>query len=164
MDSLQTARLSLSALTETDAGFILQLVNTEGWLAFIGDRNVHTEEDALVYVKKIIADPNYKYWVVRIKNTAEPIGTVSFIQRNYLDHPDIGYAFMPHFGKKGYALEAASAVMDHLVADPAISTILATVRPGNVNSIRLLEKLGLHFVKQIEVDGNEPLLYQYSNT
>lgn len=164
MDTLQTARLTLSALTLKDARFILQLVNTEGWLEFIGDRNVHTEEEALMYVEKIIIDPNYQYWVVRIIETAEPIGTVSFIRRDYLDYPDIGYAFLPQFGKKGYAWEAAGAVMDYLVANPAITTILATVKPGNINSIRLLEKLGLHFVQQIEVNGNQPLLYQFSNT
>lgn len=162
MNTFNTERLSLSYLTSADAEFIKELVNSAGWLEFIGDRNVNTTDDALTYVNKIINDPNFQYWVVRLKETGVPIGTLSFIQRDYLEHPDIGYAFLPQFGKKGYAQEAASVVMESLIANPQIKTVLATVKPGNLSSIRLLEKLGLHYVKQIEVNGNHPLLYAYN--
>ena len=40
-----TERLSLERLSDNDADFILELVNTAGWLKFIGDRNVKTKED-----------------------------------------------------------------------------------------------------------------------
>jgi hypothetical protein len=43
---LFTERLSITSLSTTDAKFISELVNTEGWLKFIGDRKIHSPEDA----------------------------------------------------------------------------------------------------------------------
>ena len=48
-----TARLVLDNVAPGDAEFILRLVNTAGWLRFIGDRNIRTAEDARAYVQKI---------------------------------------------------------------------------------------------------------------
>ena len=48
---LATDRLTLRPFTNADAGFIVELVNTPGWLEFIGDRNIHTEEDAINYLQ-----------------------------------------------------------------------------------------------------------------
>ncbi len=39
----KTNRLTLRKLEEKDCSFILELLNTEGWLKFIGNRNVHNE-------------------------------------------------------------------------------------------------------------------------
>ena len=41
-----TDRLLLDSLTPDDTEFILELVNTAGWLRFIGDRNIRTVDDA----------------------------------------------------------------------------------------------------------------------
>jgi [ribosomal protein S5]-alanine N-acetyltransferase len=47
---IETDRLTLSKVTEDDASFILALLNTPGWLKFIGDRGVKTIEDAQKYI------------------------------------------------------------------------------------------------------------------
>jgi len=81
---LATERLSLDALTVEDWGFIQELLNTKGWLQFIGDRNIHSREDAVNYINKTNGTPNFYYWVVRLADTLEPIGIISFIKRDYL--------------------------------------------------------------------------------
>ena len=43
---LETERLRLREFTLNDAAFIIELLNSPGWLQFIGDRNVKTEEQA----------------------------------------------------------------------------------------------------------------------
>ena len=160
-NTISTNRLSLDILTEGDAGFIIEIVNSKGWLQFIGDRNVHSKEDAIVYIHKILATPNLYYWVVRIKEESIPIGIVSFIKRTYLDNFDIGFALLPGFAGKGYAYEAANGVLSIVKTDPVYKTILATTIPSNLSSIKLLGRLGLHFEKEIEV-GNEKL-HIYTN-
>src|SRR5258705_11301689 len=106
---LLSERLSTTALNTTDAKFILELVNTEGWLKYIGDRNIHSHEDVLSYIRKITGSSNISFWVVRLRQTNTPVGILSLIKREHLDHPDIGFAFLPSFENRGYGYEQAKA-------------------------------------------------------
>jgi ribosomal-protein-alanine N-acetyltransferase len=156
---METARLALSRLTLEHAAFILELLNTEGWLRNIGDRNVHTLEDAQKYIMKIQENENIRYWAVRLKEEKAEIGIITLIKRDYLEQHDIGFAFLPRYAKQGYAREAAQTVMDWWLEHAEPKNILATTIKDNHNSIRLLEKLGLHFLKTIVVGEDELLLY-----
>ena len=44
--------------------------------------------------------------------------------------------------------------------NPRYSPVLATTVPQNINSIKLLTKLGLHFEKEIEVEGEKLHIYK----
>lgn len=157
--NLTTERLSLQALTTEDFAFIQELVNTEGWLRFIGDRSVHSKEDAIGYINKINSAPNIHYWVVRLLENQAPIGVVTFIKRDYLDHFDIGFAFLPPHNGKGYAYEAANKVLATVRLQPEHAVVLATTLPDNTPSIKLLTRLGLHFEKELAVDGKTVRVY-----
>ncbi len=157
--SIETSRLLITPLTITDSVFILELVNTAGWLTFIGDRNVHTTTEAAAYIQKILDNKNIVYWVVKQKDVGEKMGVISYIKRDYLAHPDIGFAFLPRFGKKGFAFEAANAVLQQLMVAAGLKHILATTIPENKSSISLLKKLGLCFEKELEID--KQLLHIY---
>ena len=139
MKPLLTERLSIEPLTLEDTAFILELVNTEGWLRFIGDRQVHSEMDAREYIQKIIDNSNTDYSLVKRKEDQTKIGIITFIQRDYLNSPDIGFAFLPDFANKGYAFEATKAVLDNLQETKHLTHILATTIPENQNSIKLLK-------------------------
>ncbi len=152
----RTSRLCLHKVDVSDNTFIFKLVNSPGWLKFIGNRNVNSSEDAIPYIRKIQSTPNLTYWVVSITQTNEAIGIISFIKREYLDHHDIGFAFLPEFNGKGYAYEAAHAVREELIKKPEHNTILAVTLPENVASIKLVKKLGMQFEKEIEL-GSEKL-------
>jgi [ribosomal protein S5]-alanine N-acetyltransferase len=156
-----TQRLVLNLITEADDDFMRTLVNTEGWLKFIGDRNVHSKQDAIAYIQRIKNTPNLFYWVVRLKDNDTPLGIISFIKRSYLEHFDIGFAFLTEYNGCGYAYEAAEKVLSIASKKLEYSTILATTIPQNIASIKLLNKLGLHFEREIEV-ANETL-HVYSN-
>jgi [ribosomal protein S5]-alanine N-acetyltransferase len=160
-DQISTARLTLQLISTDDHAFIRQLVNSKGWLAFIGDRNVHSTEDAIAYINKIINTKDLYYWVVKIKDTDTSAGIISFLKRSYLDHFDIGFAFLPQFHGFGYAYEAVKEVMQIVSKNPLHQTVLATTVPNNIKSIELLIKLGLKFEKEVEVEKDK--LYVYTN-
>jgi [ribosomal protein S5]-alanine N-acetyltransferase len=149
----KTTRLLLRKLTAIDAGFIFELVNTAGWIKFIGDRNIKTSGDADKYIQKIITNPNINYRVVTLRDTETAIGLVTFIKRDYLDHHDIGFAFLPAYNKQGYAFEATKEVLNDLLKTDEHATILATTIPENSSSIQLLKKLGFSFSKEINHEG-----------
>ena len=154
-----TERLLLNELNTGYTDFIFELVNTAEWKKFIGERNINNKEDALAYTQKIIDNPNISYWVVQLKEQQIPIGIITIIKRDYLPHRDIGFAFLPAYGKKGYATEAANIILNDLVTDENCTTVLATTIQENSNSIQLLEKLGLSFSEHITHDGETLLLY-----
>lgn len=154
--TITTNRLLLEPLSPNDNDFIVELVNSEGWLRYIGDRKIHSLEDAAAYIQKINDNPDITYWVAKLKEDFIPIGIVTLIKRAYLEHHDIGFAFLPAFTNHGYAFEATQEVLSHISCNAGHSHILATTLPENKSSIRLLEKLGLQLSKEIEV-GNEKL-------
>ncbi len=156
---LITNRLSIKPLTVTDSSFILTLVNTEGWIKFIGNRNITSEVEAGAYIKKILENKNISYWVVSLKENEDKIGVITYIKRDYLEYHDIGFAFLPNFSGKGYAWEAANAVLNELIQTHNISHILATTVPENMSSVKLLKKLGLAYEKEIEVDKEKLHVY-----
>lgn len=163
LENFTTERLILNALSHNDTAFIYELVNTPEWIRFIGQRHVTNHEDATNYINRILYNINADYTTVRLKDSLTPIGVITFLQRDYLPHPDIGFAFLPQFGKKGYAYEAAKVVLDSLKQVNSHKTLLATTLPDNVNSIHLLEKLNLQFDKEISVGEEKLLLYTTSD-
>jgi ribosomal-protein-alanine N-acetyltransferase len=158
-----TPRLLLSSLALTHDEFILALVNTPGWLRFIGDRNIHSAEDARAYINKIIQNPNYHYWMVELTDEHIPIGVITFIKRDYLEFPDIGFAFLPAYAKMGYAFEATTVVLNYLSAETLFRQLLAITIPGNVDSISLLTRLGFELKSETEVDREKLLVYEFGS-
>lgn len=157
--SLITPRLELNSLTTADSELIAILVNTPEWVRFIGQRNITTKALADQYVSKIIDNTAIDYWVVRLTGDGTPIGIITFIKRDYLDHQYIGFAFLSDYCKKGYAFEATAAVLKEIKRDSKHTNILATTVNDNINSIKLLEKLGLEFLEEITVEKELLLLY-----
>src|ERR1700712_3553247 len=138
-NNYQTNRLVLNTIDVNDAVFIAELVNTPEWLSFIGDRNIRTEQNAREYIQRIMDNPQSQYWVVRLANTKTSIGIVTLIKRDYLEHYDIGFAFLAAFTKKGYAQEATTVLLNDIIRNPFHTQVLATTVWKNVRSIKLLE-------------------------
>jgi ribosomal-protein-alanine N-acetyltransferase len=158
-----TPRLHLQELQPEDADFIIALVNTPEWITFIGNRNITSPDEALAYIHKIKSCPEYTYWVVRLSHTTVPIGIITFIQREYLPHPDIGFAFLPRYVGQGYAFEAAQVVLDALLKEVRYFQILATTVKENWKSIRLLEKLGMLWIEEISPENELLQVYGITN-
>ncbi len=160
LEKYTTERLIADTLEMSDAAFIRELTNSPGWLQFIGDRNIHSNDDAEKYIYKIQSNPAVNYRVVRLKQGNIPIGLITLIKRDYLEHRDFGFAFLPQFNGQGYATEAASAILLDLAA--RMPNLLAITLPENLTSIQLLKKLGFTFEK--EVDDNGETLMQFAVT
>lgn len=158
-NTFETQRLTLQPICPKDAAFILQLLNTEGWLQFIGNRQVNTQNDALNYIDKILATENLYYWTVTLKSSGVPAGLVSYMKRSYLPHFDIGFAFLPDYHGKGYAFEATTAVLTHVSTILHHQYVLATTVSGNAASIKLLERLNFCYSKTIETENDQLLVY-----
>lgn len=146
---LETERLLLRPVTTGDAPFILTLLNEPSFLHFIGDKKVRSLEDARQY---ILTGPIASYnqhdfglLCIELRDSQTPIGMCGLLKREELPAPDIGFAFLPDYWGRGFAFEAATAVMNDARARLKLNQILAIVNPDNDASIKLLERLGLRF-------------------
>ena len=81
-------------------------------------------------------------YLVELKAVGEPIGMCGLIKRETLKDVDLGFSFLPGYWGKGYAFEAASAVLSYANRTLGLSRIVAITSPDNVPSGKLLEKLG----------------------
>lgn len=165
---LETGRLRLREFTLEDTGFIIELLNSPGWLQFIGDRRVQTKEQAMDYLQsgplKSYRENGFGLSLVEGKESGVPMGMCGIIWRENLDTPDIGFAFLPAYEGKGYAFEMAGATLAYAKDVLGLATVAAITLPHNTRSIRLLEKLGLTFVKMFSFPGSEEQLLLYADS
>ncbi len=152
-NNIKTTRLLLKPLAITDVDFMQVLTNTEGWLHNIGDRNTATTEGALAYINKILAKRQSPHWVINLNSIDAPIGIVSYIKKEHLHHFDIGFALLPAYMGKGYAQEAAKAVLLRVAETTEHTTAAAETLQTNTSSITLLQRLG--FTLQQTTKSNE---------
>jgi len=165
---LETERLVIREFNLNDAEFIIQLVNNPTWIKFIGDRGVKTTEDAEKYLisgpLKSYAKYGYGLWAVIEKESKKPVGMCGLLKRDYLEYPDIGFAMMPEFAGNGFGYESAKATIDYAKNSLQLNILSAITVSHNVNSINLLNKLGLEFEKNIRIpnDKEELMLFNRS--
>ena len=170
MNVLETDRLTLRRLTAEDAEFILGLLNQPSFLRFIGDRGVRTLDDARAYILNgpvaMYARHGVGLYLTALKEGGAPIGLCGLIKRETLEDIDIGFAFLPEFWGRGYAVEAAAAVLAHGRDDLGLRRIVAITAQDNQSSIRLLEKIGLTFERLIRLseEGPEINLFAWDKT
>jgi [ribosomal protein S5]-alanine N-acetyltransferase len=161
MHVLETDRLVLRRFTLDDAEFIFRLVNDPSWLRFIGDKNVHSLDDARRYLREGPLDmyQRYGFGMYRVEERASgtPAGMCGLIKRDTLPDVDVGYAFLPEFRGKGYAYEAAAAVLAHGNRVFGLRRIVAITTPSNETSIRVLEKAGMKFERLLELTPGDPV-------
>jgi [ribosomal protein S5]-alanine N-acetyltransferase len=146
---LETPRLILRKLTLNDAPFMVRLLNDPAFLKNIGDKGVRSDEDA----RRWLSDTHlasyekhgFGHYMVELKPDHTPIGMCGLIKREALDEIDVGFALLPEFWSRGYAHEAAAAVMVYGRNQLGLSRIVGFASPGNTGSIRVLQKLGLKF-------------------
>jgi RimJ/RimL family protein N-acetyltransferase len=154
---IDTPRLRLTELGEDDAGFVLALLNTEGFLRHIGDRGVRSLDDARRYLREgplaSYAEHGHGLWKVTRKADGVAVGVSGLVRRASLPRPDLGYAFLPEHTGRGLASEAGAAVLAHAFGVLRLPQVLAIVSPGNEASVRVLAKLGMREWGLRDFDG-----------
>jgi RimJ/RimL family protein N-acetyltransferase len=155
---IETERLILRHLSTGDAEFILRLLNEPSWLRFIGDKGVRTVEDARAYILRgpveMYSRLGFGLWLVVLKEESASIGICGLIKRDALEDVDIGFAFLPEYWGKGYAFEAACAVLEYGKNVLGLHRIVAITSVDNDSSVKLLEKLGLRFEGMLKLSDN----------
>ena len=147
----------------SDADFVIELVNSPGWLTYIGDRNIKTRADAEQYLTNgPIASYNthgFGLSIVEEYLSGHPLGICGLLKREYLPAPDLGFAFLPKHEGKGFAFEASTAYLTSYTEGNSLKPVYAITLRENTRSIALLTRLGFLFDQEIKPDKEPLLLY-----
>ena len=163
---IETERLRLRAVTIDDTELMLAVWNDPAFMRNVMDRGIRTLEQAEEALQegalKLFADFGYGPYCMSLKPDGTMIGICGLFKRENLDDPDIGFAVLPDYCGKGYASEAAAAVVNYARDDLGLGVLTAIVSPDNSASIGLIENLGLRFERMITMPGEEEAIRLYS--
>ena len=161
MSILETDRLILSELKTKDAKFIHKLYNDQDFINYIGDKGIHSVQDALSFIntglKQSYKNHGHGLYLVKLKDETS-IGVCGLLKRDDLDLPDIGFAILPDYRRMGFIYEASKAVIEDAKNRLHLDSLFAITTPDNNGSINLLKKLGFTLKDIIKRDkNNEPI-------
>ena len=150
---LRTARLDLRPISPDDVEVVVAVYGDPETMTTMPWRLLPDRAAAEAWLEdrlSDLADTGHGYSVVTDR-AGTLIGLCGFMPRG--EQFEIGWVICePHSGS-GFATEAAAAV----VSSASDRAIFAAIRPGNLASIRVAEKIGLHFDRE-DQDEHGPLL------
>lgn len=158
MRPIESERLRLRVIEpDRDAAPMLALLNDPGFLRFIGDRKVRSEEQAREYIALRVlhsyALNGYGMYAIERLSDGAWLGNAGLVRRDGLPGPDIGYAVLSRFAGQGYAGEAARAVARHARVTLGLQDLYGITDLDNVASGRILLGLGMQSRGIIQLPG-----------
>ncbi|MBO0848440.1 MAG: GNAT family N-acetyltransferase [Pseudonocardia sp.] len=108
--------------------------------------------------------PDLGPWLIERKSDQAIIGTVSCARTADPSEVTVGYDLAPSCWGDGYATEALTAVVAHLLSVPAVWRVCAETRADHLASRRVMEKSGLRWMRDevVDHDGRDVKLAHYA--
>ena len=145
---IQTPRLLLRAIEETDADALFRLDSNLRVHQFLGNQPVKTIDEVRAIIRTIhqqYLENGIGRLAVIDKETNEFLGWSGLKWETSIrpeaPYYDLGYRFVPEAWGKGIATEAAEASLEFGFRDLGIRTIGAAAHSDNLVSNRILKKL-----------------------
>jgi RimJ/RimL family protein N-acetyltransferase len=159
---IETERLLLRTWTPSDVPLMALIsANPVVMEHFPKTQDIKATEKLIIHINEHYNKYGYAAYAVEIKKSGEFIGFVglnhpSFDILNFIPKGlpivEIGWRLsLDHWGK-GYATEAAKAVLDYAFTVLNLDEIISFTTIGNVKSRRVMEKVGLHYDETDDFD------------
>lgn len=137
---LKTERLDLNMWEESDAVWLRKLIGERG----VEMPTIESVRSSLIEMRMKAIENGISLLTIRRRDEGDFIGYCGLIiGRATLEEPEIAYELFKSTHRKGYATEAASAVLEAAIATGR-HRLWSTVGAWNTASFRVLEKLGFH--------------------
>lgn len=154
--SIETDRLQLRPCTEDDIPDLHKLWTHPNVRGFIWDDVVITEEKAREVVARSIK--NYTehgagVWVAYSKSKDRLVGFCGLGHYGKQPEKEILYGIDPQLWGNGYATEVSLAMLRYAFDELGCQLVLAGADPLHEASFRVIDKLGMLFVRRVQADG-----------
>ena len=142
---LTTARLVLRPVTADDHAVLLAHWAAPDVRRFLFDGAVLSAPEIGEAIEASVRDfptAGYGLWLINERDRPDLAGTAGLRPLEDLGL-EIFYSLAPAAWGKGYATEAARAVLEHALGPLGLTEVLAEVDEGNTASIAVIERLGM---------------------
>jgi RimJ/RimL family protein N-acetyltransferase len=142
---LCTERLVLHPVTADDHAVLLAHWGAPDVRRFLFDGAMLSAAEISEAIEDSTRDfgrAGYGLWLIHEKDPAGLVGTTGLRPLEDIGL-EIFYSLAPGSWGKGYATEAARAVLDHALGPLGLPEVLAEVDEGNTASIAVIERLGM---------------------
>ena len=103
----------------------------------------------------------YGMWIVEHRDSAKVAGRVGVILNDGWHEPELGWHIYDGFEGRGYAYQACLAARTHAARHQGFNPLMSYIDAANDRSIRLAERLGCVFERDVEVAGKPCQLWRH---
>ncbi|MCT8974046.1 GNAT family N-acetyltransferase [Microbaculum marinisediminis] len=147
MTEIRTERLVLRPYRADEAD-LLGLLLRDRRVVFWQTERVTERDVAGVLTRSLALRPRGLGWFAAFRHDdGRFVGNAILQPLDGTEEIEIGYHLVPEAWGKGYAREAAAAVLDYGFQALRLPRIVAVVLPENARSQRVLERLGLPYIE-----------------
>lgn len=160
VDFPTSERLTYRRMTDDDLDFVVRLLGDPEVMTHYDHPKTREECRAWIdWNKRNYARDGYGLWIIETR-AGEPVGECGLTwQPVDGESLELGYHVLPIHQGKGYASEAARASVE-MARQHGEEYVIAIIARGNVASIRVAEKAGLTYDKNVEYHGDDTLIYR----
>ena len=169
MTTLETERLTLRPWTRDDLDVYAEIFSNDDVMRFSFTRRGLTRQESESHLERMVRHfekNGFGYWAVIPKDVGRIVGytglQVPWWFRDLLPAIELGYRYHPDFWKRGYATEAGAAALGFGFEQLSLDEIIAIYEPANVASGRVMERLGMRFVRDVTHPVERDLLRIYA--
>ncbi len=158
---LETNRLLLRELTSDDAEDFYRLNLNPNVIRYTGNSAFKSIEEAREFLEnyKDYQVNGYGRWAVILKDSNQFLGWCGLKLGEMENETDIGFRFFEEEWNKGYATESANACLHYGFAKLNLKRIIGRAMKENKASLKVLQKIGLKYEKEAELDGKPAVIY-----
>ena len=162
MSRLETERLVLRMLRGEDFEEYAAMMADAEVMRFLGDGKTLSRADAWWRLAMVLGHwqlRGYGMWAVEEKETGRLVGRVGFFNPEGWPGFELGWTLGREYWGRGYATEAARRALEFVFTEMGREHVISLIRPDNVASIKMAERLGERLEGRTELFGAEALVY-----
>lgn len=151
--AIETERLRLRPSTEADIPALHKLWTHPNVRAFLWDDVVITEQrarEAVLHSVKSFEEEGAGVWVVLSKKKDKLVGFCGLGHYGKQPEKELLYGIDPLLWGNGFATEVSQAMVRYAFEELHCPVILAGADPLNEASFRVIDKLGMQFVRRVQ--------------
>jgi len=162
---LETDRLLLREFEVCDAKNFYELNLNPNVIKYTGNKAFKDINEAKYFLENYsdYQRNGFGRWAVINKANQVFLGWCGLKYDEKLNETDIGFRFFEHFWNLGFATESAKACIDYGFAKLNLKTIIGRAMKENSASVKVLEKIGLQYVRDFDFNDQKGVIYSIEN-
>lgn len=160
---LTTPRLTVRQFTLADAAELHGICGDRRTMRYVGDGMVLTQARCAEWIGESRVDyatRGYGASAVYVQGEPEMAGYCGIVAARRRADPELIYALRPQWWRQGLASELVPALLQFGFVNCGLPRLVATIRPENRASLRVVEKAGMHCAgEELAAEGILMLIY-----